>query len=88
MNIDNIHIFWVLINNKYMDITGANNLNRPLTKESMNMANKQRTLWAVSVGKKKKKEDTIIYSIRIKNIPKMLKSQNIKSFVRKILARV
>lgn len=72
-----------------MDITGANNLNRQFTKESMNMANKQRKLWAVSVGKKKKKkEDTIIYSIRIKNIPKMLKSQNIKSFVRKILARV
>lgn len=38
-----------------MDITGANNLNRQFTKESMNMANKQRKLWAVSVGKKKKR---------------------------------
>lgn len=42
-----------------MDITGANNLNRQFTKESMNMANKQRKLWAVSVGKKKKKHKKI-----------------------------
>ena len=33
--------------------TGANNLNRHFTKESMNMANKQRKLWPVSVEKNK-----------------------------------
>lgn len=46
-----------------MDITGANNLNRQFTKESMNMANKQRKLWAVSVGKKKKHKKIPLYTL-------------------------
>lgn len=42
-----------LITNSQTVPRGANNLNRHFTKESMNMANKQRKLLAVSVEKNK-----------------------------------